>query len=74
MKQSMIGLQRSSQHLLKIVCLAIGLLAMVIASGLPVQAAGDGQTTVFKRIPTQFIAALGDPDANSGSGAQSWGR
>ena len=27
----------------------------------------------FKRIPTQFIAALGDPDATSGSGAQSWG-
>ena len=29
--------------------------------------------TVFKRIPTQFIAALGDRDATSGSGAQSWG-
>jgi hypothetical protein len=27
----------------------------------------------FQRIPTQFIAALGDPEANSGSGAQSWG-
>jgi hypothetical protein len=29
--------------------------------------------TTFKRIPTQFIAALGDPAATSGSGAQSWG-
>lgn len=29
--------------------------------------------TVFKTIPTQFIAALGDPGATSGSGAQSWG-
>ena len=29
--------------------------------------------TVFKRIPTQFIAALGDPDATSGTGAESWG-
>jgi hypothetical protein len=29
--------------------------------------------TVFKSIPTQFIAALGDPGATSGSGAQSWG-
>ena len=35
-------------------------------------AASDGQTK-FKRIPTQFIAALGDPGATSGSGAQSWG-
>jgi hypothetical protein len=29
--------------------------------------------TVFKSIPTQFIAALGDPDAASGTGAESWG-
>ena len=27
----------------------------------------------FKRISTQYIAALGDPGAISGSGAQSWG-
>ncbi|MEO7939196.1 MAG: hypothetical protein ABIR55_11265 [Burkholderiaceae bacterium] len=27
----------------------------------------------FRRIPTQFIAALGRPDANSGTGAQTWG-
>ncbi len=27
----------------------------------------------FQRISTQFIAALGDPDANAGNGAQSWG-
>lgn len=27
----------------------------------------------FKRVPYQFIAALGDPDANSGSGAETWG-
>jgi len=27
----------------------------------------------FKRIPTQFIAALGKPGASSGSNAQSWG-
>ena len=29
--------------------------------------------TKFKRIPTQFIAALGDPGATSGSSAQTWG-
>ena len=27
----------------------------------------------FERISTQFIAALGDPHASSGRGAQSWG-
>src|SRR5262245_53679480 len=35
-------------------------------------AASGGQTKV-QRISTQFIAALGDPDATSGNGAQSWG-
>ncbi|MGI9319346.1 MAG: hypothetical protein ACR2QW_18610 [bacterium] len=35
-------------------------------------AATDNQVK-FKRIPTQFIAALGDPGATSGRGAQSWG-
>ncbi len=27
----------------------------------------------FKPIPTQFLAALGDPKANSGTGAENWG-
>jgi hypothetical protein len=27
----------------------------------------------FKPIPTQFLAALGDPKANSGTGAETWG-
>jgi hypothetical protein len=47
-------------------------LIMMAALGQPAQATGEDQTK-FKRIPTQFIAALGDPDATSGSGAQSWG-
>jgi hypothetical protein len=29
--------------------------------------------TVIKRIPTQYIAALGDPTAKSGIGAETWG-
>ena len=29
--------------------------------------------TVFTRVPTQFIAALGDPMAHSGTGADHWG-
>lgn len=35
-------------------------------------ATGEGRA-VFKRIPTQYIAALGDPDANTGAGAETWG-
>ena len=35
--------------------------------------AADGSEMQFKRIPTQFIAALGDPAATSGGGAQAWG-
>jgi len=27
----------------------------------------------FKRIPTQFIAALGDPDSNTGTNVNEWG-
>lgn len=36
-------------------------------------AAADSNSVTFKRIPTQFIAALGDPDANTGTGAETWG-
>ena len=32
-----------------------------------------GAETVLKPIPTQFIAALGDPAATSGGGVESWG-
>lgn len=31
------------------------------------------ETVKFKRIPTQFIAALADPGASSGRGAEKWG-
>ena len=46
------------------VALAIGLLMLPA----PVDA-----ETVLKPIPTQYIAALGDPGATSGTGAESWG-
>jgi len=35
--------------------------------------AADDEAVKFKRIRTQFIAALGAPDATSGNGAQEWG-
>jgi len=58
------------------VCLATALcvifLVMPAALGPSVHAAGGGPVK-FTRIPTQFIAALGDPGARSGSNAQLWG-
>jgi len=51
--------------------LALGLFLMIAIFAQSVQAMND--KTTFKRISTQFIAALGDPNASSGNGAQSWG-
>lgn len=52
--------------------MALGLLVMTASFAQPARASGEAQTT-FKRIPTQFIAALGDSSASSGIGAQFWG-
>ena len=48
--------------------------SLMLAAGLqqPIHAAGV-DVSKFKRIEPQFIAALGDPKATSGSGAQAWG-
>ena len=61
-----------TERLMRRALLAMGLLVMMAALGQSAHAAGKDETK-FKRIPTQYIAALGDPGANSGSGAQSWG-
>lgn len=53
------------------ISLAIGLLLTIAVLSQGVQAAND--LPVFKRIPTQFIAALGKADATSGTGAETWG-
>ncbi len=47
----------------------------LLAMGLHMQPtqASEEEMPIFKEIPTQFIAALGDPNATSGTGAQSWG-
>ena len=63
---------RAGQSLLSRSLLAIVLLVLMTTPGSSVLAKSEGQTK-FKRIATQFIAALGDPDASSGSGAQDWG-
>ena len=36
-------------------------------------ALGQSTQPKFRRVPTQYIAALGDPQARSGSNAQQWG-
>ena len=45
------------------------LIAIILALKPANAEAQDG----FKKIPLQYIVALGDPAANSGSGAESWG-
>jgi hypothetical protein len=52
--------------------LTMGSLLMMAALGQPAHAGGENRTR-FRPISAQFIAALGDPGATSGSGAQSWG-
>ena len=39
----------------------------------PIAGAADSGLIRFKQVPTQFIAALGDPAASSGDGAEQWG-
>jgi hypothetical protein len=63
---------RSTQQLIRCAYLATALLVTIAVAAQVVYAAGEGQTK-FKRIPTQYIAALGDPRATSGNGAQLWG-
>ncbi len=50
--------------------LAAALLLAVTAA--PAMAAGNDET-VFVRTPLMFIAALGDPTATNGDGAEDWG-
>ncbi len=45
---------------------------MLIVLSRSVHADGNAPTQ-FKHVPLQYIAALGDPQANSGGGAQMWG-
>ena len=44
------------------------------AVGLTIAAVeGASAKDVFKRVPTQYVAALGDTSAKSGTGAETWG-
>jgi len=50
----------------------IALYILILCLVLPLQLKAE-TTPTFKRIPIQFIAALGDPEATSGAGAEHWG-
>jgi len=46
---------------------------MAVLFQAPSALASDSSEPQFKRVPTQYIAALGDLDATSGNNAQTWG-
>ncbi len=50
-----------------------GLLTLAATVLAPIAATAADEQPVFRRVPPQYIAALGDPGASSGSGAQTWG-
>ena len=52
--------------------LSMGSLMLAAGPQQPVHASGV-DLSKFRRIEPQYIAALGDPGATSGNGAQSWG-
>ncbi|MDP3597257.1 MAG: hypothetical protein Q8S75_09715, partial [Nitrospirota bacterium] len=54
-------------HLISRLGFAAALVVTMVAVGQLLHVAGGGQAR-FQRMPTQFIAALGDPGATSGSG------
>jgi hypothetical protein len=67
-----VSTRRRMEHLMSRALLAMGLVMMMAALGQSAHAAGKQQTK-FKHISPQFIAALGDSRATSGTGAESWG-
>ena len=50
-----------------------GMLLLMLLLSVQTALATAADETTFKSVRTQFIAALGDPTASSGSGAQTWG-
>ncbi len=65
-------LARKTRAVIGAVCLTMAGLGMMVGEGQEVHAETGGPIK-FQRIPVQFIAALGDPRATAGSGAQAWG-
>lgn len=61
----------TARQLMNSILLMVGLLIASLTLGQSVQAVEEIPT--FRWIPTQFIAALGNAGATSGTGAESWG-
>ena len=61
-----------TERLMRRLLASIALAAIIGVCAPPVYGAGTDDTK-FTRIAPQFIAALGDPNARSGNGAQTWG-
>lgn len=51
----------------------VAVFSLLVVSMPGVSQAAGSEGMAFKRIPLQFIAALGDPGASSGNNAQDWG-
>jgi len=66
------SLRRSSRFKSRVPTAIFGMFLMMAACWQSAHTKEE-ELTKFKRIPTQFIAALGNPGATSGGGAQSWG-
>jgi hypothetical protein len=60
------------RHLVASVSRLVAMGSLMLAAVPPVHAAGV-DLSKFRRIEPQYIAALGEPRATSGTGAQSWG-
>ena len=54
-------------------CSALGLLVVIAALGQWAHAAGPDRVKIKRLSSVQYIAALADPHARSGSGAETWG-
>ena len=66
-EQAMIKAMKTSAELFRRIGLAVTASALILTT---VPSHAD---TNFVRIPTQYIAALGDPQASSGTDAETWG-
>jgi len=52
---------------------AIAVTITVVPMAMQATQANEDDTTRYRRVPAQYIAALADPTANAGTGAETWG-
>ena len=64
---------KSSQTIKLALVLSMSFCLLITVSVIQQAQASSEEKIKVKRIPLQYIAALGDPQASSGGGAQTWG-